>query len=320
MIKEDRFVTFCLAAVLLLSAPVHAQPWDTLFNGKDMTGWRVMGKPADVAKNFIKVDNGTVLLWAQDGNHDYLWFYSNKEYRDFNLNLKFQSVRGDACNSGTQVRSRYDTVAYWLDGPQLDIEAPMVGAIWDETRGSGRWLVDLYHPTNFIWSDSASGWNQLEISVIGYKITQKLNGVQVTNYDGTGVLDDAVHKSHNVGMTGHIVLQIHAGLVMKIRFKDIYIQDLSGTGTRNTMAVVHEQRARVIRTARGIDVVVPGIDPAHAVITDMAGHIVREMKSAGSRVSWDGRGEAGQTMAQGLYIVHITTPHGIVSEPFFFTR
>ena len=306
--------------MLLLRVPVHAQPWDTLFNGKDMTGWRVMGKPADVAKNFIKVDSRTVLLWAQDGNHDYLWFYSNKEYRDFNLNLKFQSVRGDACNSGTQVRSRYDTTAYWLDGPQLDIEAPMVGAIWDETRGSGRWLVDLYRPANFIWSDSASGWNQLEISVIGYKITQKLNGVQVTNYDGTGVLDDAVHKSHNVGMTGHIALQIHAGLVMKIRFKDIYIQDLSGTGTRNSMAVFQEQRARIIRTARGIDVVLPGYDAAHAVITDMAGHIIRELKTAGSKVSWDGRGEAGQTVVQGLYIVRITTPHDIVSKPFFLAR
>jgi hypothetical protein len=109
-------------------------------------------------------------------------------------------------------------------------------------------------------------------------------------------------------------------MVMKIRFKDIYIQDLSGTGTRNTMAVFHEQRARFIRTARGIDVVLPGNDAAHAVITDMAGHSIRELKSAGSGVSWDGRGAMGQTMAQGLYIVRITTPHDLVSEPFFLTR
>jgi len=36
-----------------------------------------------------------------------------------------------------------------------------------------------------------------------------------------------VHKMRNVGLSGHIALQIHTGDLLRIRYKDIYIKDLS---------------------------------------------------------------------------------------------
>ena len=39
-------------------------------------------------------------------------------------------------------------------------------------------------------------------------------------------LDDAAHKSHNVGLHGHIGLQIHPGQQLHIRFKDIQLRPL----------------------------------------------------------------------------------------------
>ena len=45
-------------------------------------------------------------------------------------------------------------------------------------------------------------------------------------YDGTGVLDDDIHKERNVGAKGVIALQIHRGHQFKVRFKDIRIKEL----------------------------------------------------------------------------------------------
>jgi len=110
--------------------------------------------------------------------------------------------------------------------------------IWDETRDSRRWLYpdvprgkwvneSMANPTlKFYYSDERPGWNNLEISAVGTKLRAVLNGVVVMDWDDKAVLDD-VHRKHNVGLKGHIALQIHTGDQLKIRFKDIQIKDLS---------------------------------------------------------------------------------------------
>ena len=60
----------------------------------------------------------------------------------------------------------------------------------------------------------------------GTKITTVINGVTVADYDETGRLDDEVHRAHNVGMKGHIALQIHSGKQLLIRFTDIELREL----------------------------------------------------------------------------------------------
>jgi hypothetical protein len=46
----------------------------------------------------------------------------------------------------------------------------------------------------------------------------------VADYDGKGRLDDEAQRSHNVGMKGHIGLQIHPGADLLIRFKEIEVR------------------------------------------------------------------------------------------------
>ncbi len=58
------------------------------------------------------------------------------------------------------------------------------------------------------------------------KLEAVLNGVRVMQYDGTGVLDDEVHKNRNVGIKGVIALQIHRNDQLKMRFKDVRIKEL----------------------------------------------------------------------------------------------
>jgi hypothetical protein len=78
----------------------------------------------------------------------------------------------------------------------------------------------------FYYADEGPGWNALEIAAVGTRIRAVLNGITVTDYDGAGVLDDETHATRNVGLKGHIALQIHRNDRLRIRFKDIVIEDL----------------------------------------------------------------------------------------------
>jgi hypothetical protein len=51
----------------------------------------------------------------------------------------------------------------------------------------------------------------------------------VVDYDGSGVLDDDLHKKYDVGMKGAIGLQLHSYHELKLRFKDLRIKPLPQT-------------------------------------------------------------------------------------------
>ncbi|MHC4069944.1 MAG: 3-keto-disaccharide hydrolase [Planctomycetota bacterium] len=239
-------VSLCTFSACTSSArnPAKSErPWQSIFNGKGLSGWKIKCTAQDSRKNFFRVEDSTILADSMaDPNHDYIWLLTNKEYADFTLKLKFQAYRDSPGNSGIQIRSRYDDNKRWLDGPQIDINPPgpwRTGMIWDETRDNLRWLypdlpkdkwVDesMAEPNlRFYYSDDSPCWNDLQITAVGTKVTAILNGVTITDYDGTGVLDDNLHKKYNVGLSGRIALQIHKNDRLKIRFKDILIKDLS---------------------------------------------------------------------------------------------
>jgi hypothetical protein len=54
-------------------------------------------------------------------------------------------------------------------------------------------------------------------------LTTVINRVTIADYDGAGRLDDETHRTRNVGMKGHIGLQIHPVGELRIRFKDIEV-------------------------------------------------------------------------------------------------
>jgi len=243
-------VSTCIVAAILAGNGCTAdissadnKDWTPLFNGIDLEGWIVKCNPADSNKQFWRVEDGAILADSMGvAKHDYVWLLTNRQYGDFILRLRFQAFRDSPGNSGIQLRSRYDDQANWLDGPQMDIHPPgpwRTGMIWDETRDVNRWLypdvpkgkwVDPSMANSnlvFYFSDTEPGWNELEITAFGTRLTARLNGVEIMDYDGTGVLDDEIHKARRVGMVGHIALQIHRNDELKIRFKDIYVKDLS---------------------------------------------------------------------------------------------
>ncbi len=247
---KARLIPILLTAFLLTSiagaAPKEQEGWTSLFNGKDLSGWHVNCVKADKGKTYWKAVDGAIECNSiGDPDHDYVWLTTDREYADFMLTLQFQAFPDSTGNSGVQVRSRYDDSpdapkGGWLDGPQVDIHPanPLrIGKIYDETRGEKRWISPSLpdwkyikpadqEPIEIRFADQGSGWNTLRIRCKGTRIQTWLNGTQATDFDGSGVLDNKAHTDYNVGLNGHIALQLHAKSELKLRFRNIRIKEL----------------------------------------------------------------------------------------------
>jgi len=236
-----------------VAASAQEPVWDEsraikLFDGHSLDGWVVKCKPQDDDKrSYWKVEDGTIVAEVPAGSkHDYIWLVTEREFGDFELRLQVQTFSNSTGNSGVQVRSRYDDQAYWMDGPQVDINPPgpwRCGFIYDETRGAQVWLwPDVGRPANARPEHAPAGWkwfhaddpqnphawNEVRIICEGLRIRTFVNGVAVADYDGSGRLDDEHHQKRRVGLSGHIALQIHPGGTLHIRFKDIRLLPLDG--------------------------------------------------------------------------------------------
>jgi hypothetical protein len=242
LIKAKFWAIACAGFYLMLPVPTYSQG-DTatvsLFNGTDITGWSLKAASNDL-KNFVTVQNGYISIESSGGN-GWLWLESDSVYSDFVLKLKFSVPSGDFGNSGVNFRSFFDVndAGGYLNGPQVDIDPKSnwrTGLILDMTKGNERWLKPDLKDWNITQQPTPTGWkfnydpewNTLEIRVIGMKVTTFVNGiVSVDQWDGTGILNDALHNSKKVGEVGSIALQAHSSQKVKIFFKDIFIQDLT---------------------------------------------------------------------------------------------
>jgi len=115
-----------LSAALLLglwATATQAPPedgWVSLFNGKDLTGWKKNGEEKWV------VEQGTILCESTANKYGYLT--TEKTYRDFTLRLKF---KGEAAgNSGVFLHSRIVGIDPQhgpdIEGMQVEVD-PNVG-------------------------------------------------------------------------------------------------------------------------------------------------------------------------------------------------
>jgi hypothetical protein len=226
------------------SGQIRLSPdWISLFDGKTLNGWHVSARPEDREKGFWKVQDGTITCDSRGRKqHNYVWLVSDQEYADFELKLKVRGFRESPGNSGVQVRSRYDEEAFWLDGPQVDVHPPgpwRTGLIYDETRGTRRWVFPSMKDSKieqaqgakeWKWkiSDEGDGWNDVVIVCTGTRIRTTVNGVAIADFDGKGILDDEGHRVRNVGLRGHIALQLHTGDDLYIQYKDILVRVIGG--------------------------------------------------------------------------------------------
>jgi hypothetical protein len=201
------FVVLFLATAQAFAQATAERSWVSLFDGKDLSGWKNNGSEKWV------VDDGAILGESTVGKYGYLT--TEKTYRDFNLRLRFKCETDG--NSGVFTRSRITgespKTGPDIEGMQVEVDPTRhTGGIY-ESGGRGWVALPTSEGERAI---KPRDWNDLEILAQGNHFTTRLNGVQIVDFT-----DPAPKFTEGV-----IGLQLHTGGGVKIRFKDIYIQEL----------------------------------------------------------------------------------------------
>lgn len=195
----------------LLARMRRQKGWVSLFNGKDLSGWKNNGDERWVA------DHGTILGESTANKYGYLT--TEKTFQDFRLRLKFKGEK--AGNSGVFFHSRITGIdpehGPDIEGVQAEVD-PTPGkhtaGLYESGEGGRGWLAQ---PTSEGEQALKAGqWNSMEISVQGNHIVTHVNGKLIVDYR------DLARKFNS----GVIALQLHTGGGVKIRFKDILIEEL----------------------------------------------------------------------------------------------
>jgi len=201
-----------LGALMVVAGPVEAQQrqpgaqWVSLFNGKDLGGWVKIGNEKWV------VEDGTI--YGEGITEKYGYLMTEKDYKDFDLSLRFK-CEADG-NSGVYLRTRFKPGTVDVsEGYQVEIDRVLnhhTGGLYGDGRG---WMVWPAPEDETVLRPY--DWNDMLIRVVGNRTIVRLNGVQVVDYTNPSP------KSTD----GGIALQLHSGGQGKMRFKDIYVRDLS---------------------------------------------------------------------------------------------
>lgn len=184
-----------LFATTLLS---QAAP-EPIFNGKDLTGWKVAGFAAWSVKDEILVAHN-----GPEKKGSILW--TEKEFTNFVFETEFRYT--GRIDSGVFLRQENDQIQIGVSGSlKRDLTASPYIANKKGYPSEAKEAVKLLKPEG--------EWNHMKITAKGNVYTVELNGTKVMEYTS----ESSVEK-------GPIGLQVHAGIDMKIEFRKLNLEAL----------------------------------------------------------------------------------------------
>ncbi len=201
MITMKRILTMVACALLMACAAngEDKSPWVSLFNGKDLSGWKVHGKAT------WSVQEG-VLVGVGGMGH----IYTDAACSDFEFKGTFRiSEQGSKANSGLYFRANppVDNVDGFPKGYEAQIcnsQDAYTGWLWKPGKPTGK-------ATELLTKDGE--WFTYRMKAVGGHIQFWINDKPVMTYD------DTEYK------TGHFAIQGH-NPGMKIEAKELFYINL----------------------------------------------------------------------------------------------
>lgn len=193
------------------------EPWQSLFNGSDFDGWKVVAlrDPAPAV-----VEDGAMVLRQRTNTLEHTFVATERRYGDFILEL---DVKDDPeFNSGILLRCSDTPVeaAVRLNGYQVKIDntkRAWTGGVFDDFGNGWRWLFDLKDNANGREAFKFKEWARFRVECIGPTIKVWVNGVPTCN-----LIDEKYRE-------GYIAFKIHSvgdkpkATESAIRFRNIRI-------------------------------------------------------------------------------------------------
>lgn len=196
---KTKLLLFLLACTLT----GWAQSEKNLFNGKDLTGWKIYG----TEKWFVEKGE---LVCESGPDKQYGYLATEASYKNFRLTVDFfQEANG---NSGVFFHSSIEGTK--ITGWQAEV-APLnshTGGIY-ESYGRG-WLIQPAPEKEMFLK--VNEWNTMVVEVVGNKVTTWLNGEQMIT-----LTDEKIGS-----VTGQVALQIHDGGGVRVRWRNLKIKEL----------------------------------------------------------------------------------------------
>jgi hypothetical protein len=192
-----------ITVLLLCGSFTQTPKKQSLFNGKDLTGWKIYG-----TEKWYVANGELVCESGPDKQYGYL--ATEKFYKNFDLTVDF--IQESNGNSGIFFRSTIEGTK--IAGWQCEV-APKgsdSGGIY-ESYGRG-WLKQIPDEKENILKPGE--WNTMRLRVVGDKVQTWLNGQPMVDFS-----DEKIGKAD-----GSIALQIHSGGGIKVRWRNMIIQEL----------------------------------------------------------------------------------------------
>ncbi|MEW6304295.1 MAG: family 16 glycoside hydrolase [Verrucomicrobiota bacterium] len=261
--KTLQSLGFGLALTLSGAACFGAEAgFTSLFNGKDLTGWR--GNPALWSVQDGAITGKTPADPANPGRstlkHNTFLVYTNGEVADFELRLSYRIVAG---NSGIQYRSKVLQEGEFgpiVGGYQADFEAGKTysGILYEERgrgilaqrgqkttvkpeieieqKGKKAKKADVQVTGSVGKSEDIQAnikhedWNDYVVIARGNHLQHFINGMPTVD-----VVDEDAAKAAKSGI---LALQIHQGPPMTVQFKNVRIKKLSGGSAKADLEAI----------------------------------------------------------------------------------
>ena len=217
----------------------------SLFNGKDLSGWRGRQpnyNPAEEAKLAAEALAAKQAEWnaardahwkvdtakqeiVSDGESPHL--ATAKDYGDFEFHVDWLMVSRNG-DSGVYLRGNPQVQVWDPDNPReaRNGAARGSGALWNNNKDNpGKWPL--------VKADNPIGeWNTFRIKMIGPRVWIWLN--DKATVDGQ-ILDNFFDRTQPVVARGPIELQTHGS---EIRFRNIFIREISEAEAKKTLSAL----------------------------------------------------------------------------------
>jgi hypothetical protein len=193
-----------IALMLLMGLLATAcDPSLSLFDGKTLEGWNC--EPLEQAADWRVVD-GELIGENPTEKASIIW--TNSSFRDFEVECEYIALNDDY-DTGLFIRGLTHQVQI---GISRSLQKDMTACIYapKDELGSYPGQTDKVEAIHKIGE-----WNHLKVVATGKRIQTFLNGEPMVDYTGVVLVDE-----------GPIGLQLHGGVHMSVKFRNIRIREL----------------------------------------------------------------------------------------------
>lgn len=176
----------------------------SLFDGKNLEGWEC--DPLEQAGDWKAVDGE--LLGENSGEQASI-IWTRQNFRDFEVELDYITLTDDY-DTGIFIRGLTHQVQI---GISRSLQKDMTACIYAPKDEKGSYpgqtekVADIH---------KVGEWNHLQVIVSGKRIQTILNDEPMVDYTGIALVDE-----------GPIGLQLHGGVHMSVKFKNIQVRELN---------------------------------------------------------------------------------------------